>query len=90
MALRDAAAGSWTSIADRPTSFDSAGRRYRVRVEGLEREDGTWAGRIVFSDGARSLRTGQETSQPNRDALEYWATGLESVYLEGAFSRARE
>lgn len=34
------------------------------------------------------LRTGQETSQPNRSALEYWATGLETIYLDGAFKRA--
>ena len=37
----------------------------------------------------RPLRTGQETSQPNRWALDYWAGGLEPVYLEGALTRAR-
>jgi hypothetical protein len=34
------------------------------------------------------LITEQETSQPNRTALEYWADGLEPVYLDGAFARA--
>jgi hypothetical protein len=34
------------------------------------------------------LRTDRETSQPNRQALEYWSTGLEPVYIEGAFERA--
>jgi hypothetical protein len=34
------------------------------------------------------LRTDRETSQPNREALEYWSTGLEPVYIEGAFQRA--
>jgi hypothetical protein len=63
---------------------------YRVFVLGAERSDGTWAGWIEFQpvDGAQRLRTGQETSQPNRDALVYWATGLEDVYLEGALARA--
>jgi hypothetical protein len=35
------------------------------------------------------LTTDQETSQPNRTAIEYWSTGLEAVYFEGAFGRAR-
>jgi hypothetical protein len=35
------------------------------------------------------LYTDQESSQPNRTALEYWARGLESVYLEGALARAQ-
>jgi hypothetical protein len=45
--------------------------------------------RVVFVDGKTSKRTGQETSQPDRKALEYWATGLEAVYLEGALARAK-
>jgi hypothetical protein len=36
-----------------------------------------------------AMLTEQETSQPNRTALEYWADGLEPVYLEGAFARAK-
>lgn len=80
--------GPWTAVADRPTPFSAAGSHFRVFVEGLQRKDGTWAGRVVFTDGQKMLRTGQETSQPNRAALEYWATGLESIYLEGAFKRA--
>jgi hypothetical protein len=36
------------------------------------------------------LRTSQETSQPNRAALAYWASGLEPIYFEGAFARAGE
>jgi hypothetical protein len=31
----------------------------------------------------------KETSQPNRDAIEYWALGLEPIYLEGALARAQ-
>lgn len=36
-----------------------------------------------------TLLTEQETSQPNRVAVDYWATGLEAVYFEGAFDRAK-
>lgn len=90
MARASADQGSWTFIADRPTPFRAEGRDFQVAFEGLKRKDGTWAGRIVFRDGDRSLRTDQETSQPNRDALEYWATGVERIYLEGAFARARD
>ena len=31
----------------------------------------------------------QETSQHNLAATEYWADGLEPIYLEGAFARAQ-
>lgn len=33
-------------------------------------------------------RTRRETTQPSRDALRYWATGLEPTYLQGALERA--
>jgi hypothetical protein len=65
---------------------------YTVRSYGEERADGTWIGWIEFAPDDLSkpkLLTDQETSQPNRVAVEYWATGLEAVYFEGAFERAR-
>jgi hypothetical protein len=65
---------------------------YTVRSYGEERADGTWIGWIEFVPDDLSkpkLLTDQETSQPNRVAVEYWATGLEAVYFEGAFERAR-
>jgi len=65
---------------------------YIVRSYGAERLDGTWIGWLEFepSDPAEpTLRTDQETSQPNRTAVEYWATGLEPVYFEGALGRAQ-
>lgn len=65
---------------------------YTVRSYGEERADGIWTGWIEFQPDDLSkpkLVTDQETSQPNRVAVEYWATGLESVYFEGAFERAR-
>lgn len=68
------------------------GTIYIVRIWGEERADGTWAGWLEFhpSDGRTPvLRTGQETSQPNRVTTEYWASGLEPVYLDGALARAQ-
>ena len=65
---------------------------YSVRSYGEERADGTWTGWIEFKPDDASkptLLTDQETSQPNRVAVEYWATGLEPVYFEGAFERAK-
>jgi len=65
---------------------------YIVRAYAEERADGTWAAWIEFHPVAGNkpvLRTGQETSQPNRVAIEYWASGLEPIYFEGALERAR-
>jgi hypothetical protein len=71
---------------------DEDGTAYVVRIYGRERPDGTWEGWLEFhptEEHKSVLRTEQETSQPNRLAVEYWASGLEPVYLEGAFARAR-
>jgi hypothetical protein len=68
------------------------GPEFVARTYGEERSDGTWIGWLEFApidEGIPKLRTDRETSQPNRRALEYWATGLEPVYLEGAFERAQ-
>jgi len=67
------------------------GRHWAVLVYGEPRADGTWIGWLAFNvvGGAEVVRTRQETSQPDRAALAYWATGLQPSYLEGAFGRAR-
>lgn len=70
---------------------DSSGRAYTATVRGERRADGTWEGWLEFqpSGGAGAIRrTGRETSQPEREDLEFWASGLEPVYLEGALARA--
>jgi hypothetical protein len=67
-------------------------RIYRARACGRQRGDGLWEGWIEFEafDGMDGLvrRTARETTQPNRADLVYWATGLTSVFLEGALERA--
>jgi len=70
---------------------DSAGINYVVRVFGRERVDSTWEAWLEFvSVGAAIvLTTRVETTQSNREAVAYWATGLEPAYLQGAFARAQ-
>ena len=70
---------------------DNNGTPYVIRAWGESRTDGTWEGWLEFVPAGgvgRELRTGQETTQPNRDAVAYWAGGLEPIYFEGAFARA--
>ena len=71
--------------------FAAAGREYTVRVIGLNRDANTWLGFFRFVDkvSGETFDTPHETTQPNRDALIYWASGIEAVYLEGAWQRAR-
>ena len=72
--------------------LDESGRRYVAAAYGAQRSDGSWTGWLEFAPGAGEgpvLTTHNETSQPNREALEYWASGLEPIYLDGAFARAR-
>jgi hypothetical protein len=66
------------------------GRLYVALVFGERLVDGTWHGWIEFhpAAGGSVLSTDRETSQSNRGALEYWAAGLEPVYIDGAFGRA--
>jgi hypothetical protein len=68
---------------------DHAGRVYLPRVWGERRADGRWEGWIEFQDTTTShvLTTDRETTQPNLHDLQYWASGLTEVYLEGALDR---
>jgi len=70
---------------------DDHGVAYHVHACGAEMPDGKWQGWIEFLplDGAPPIRSGRETTQPNRTDAIYWATGLTTVYLEGALRRAR-
>ena len=69
---------------------DEHGNRYTARACGNEMTDGLWQGWIEFlpSGAGEPLRSGRETTQPNKTDAVYWATGLTYVYLEGALRRA--
>jgi hypothetical protein len=69
---------------------DPQGREYLVNVAAEPQDDGQWEGWLEFVpfDDTLPLITGTETTQPSRDAVVYWATGLGEAFLEGAFERA--
>lgn len=71
---------------------DADGHAYTARAMGHQRQGRTvWEGWLEFTPlGGRGMmrRSPVETTQPNREALAYWASGLEPVYLEGALERA--
>jgi len=69
---------------------DSSGDTYMVFVQGRSRPRDTWEGWLVFERqrDARRFSTPVETTQPNGQAVLYWASGLENTYLEGALDRA--
>ncbi|HSE93661.1 MAG TPA: hypothetical protein VLF19_10170 [Methylomirabilota bacterium] len=67
----------------------SDGGVYSAQACGVQRDDGLWEGWLAFFDAhGRAWRAGRETVQPSQAALEYWASGLTPVYLEGALNRA--
>jgi hypothetical protein len=81
-------------MAEVIVEFDSEfvgpdGAVYRARACGTPRPDQMWEGWLEFVPAAAGVpvRTGRETTQPNRDALMYWATGLTTTYIEGALER---
>jgi hypothetical protein len=66
------------------------GTGYVAHVCGAQMSDDMWQGWIEFipEHGGEPVRSGRETTQPNRTDLVYWATGLTDVYLEGSLQRA--
>jgi hypothetical protein len=73
------------------TVVDRDGSRWAARACGRFGEQKMWEGWIEFVplDPKRSpLRSPRESTQPSREDLLYWATGLTSTCLKGALSRA--
>ena len=70
---------------------DPYGRRYVARSYGACRPDDLWDGWFVFFplDGGRTLATDRETTQSTLAAVRYWASGITTIYLDGALERAR-
>lgn len=65
------------------------GALYRATARVCERDDdGLWEAWIEFESDGEIVATPRETTQPNREAALYWATGLSHVFLEGALVRA--
>jgi hypothetical protein len=69
------------------------GARFAARVYAAPSDGTTWEAWIVFvpagGDAGIALPTERETTQPDLDAVRYWASGLQPVYLEGALGRAQ-
>jgi hypothetical protein len=61
---------------------------YKARAF-AEKRGNVWVGWLEFVGPRGTRKTGEETSQPDRDAVAYWASGIEPVYLDGAWHRAR-
>jgi len=64
------------------------GKTYTAVACGGEMPDGMWQGWLEFTAaGEEPIRSGRETTQPNRQDTIYWATGLTPVFLEGCLAR---
>jgi hypothetical protein len=74
---------------DYETDVISGDTRYHPRAVG-RLANGMWQGWLEFlpDRGGEVVVTGTESTQPEREHLVYWATGLTPVYLEGALERA--
>ena len=69
------------------------GTRWAARACGRQGAGNLWEGWIEFVPldlEQKPVRSRRETTQPSREDLLYWATGLTSVYLRGALTRALE
>lgn len=78
-----------------PIVGESGEGRWAAHSCGRVRDDGMWEGWIEFVPlhgrrDAHAVRSRRETTQPSRDDLVYWATGITPLYLKGALSRALE
>lgn len=64
---------------------------YRARAVG-RLAGHMWEGWLEFipQNGDSLLVSGVESTQPERDHLIYWATGLTPIYLQGALVRAMQ
>jgi hypothetical protein len=78
-----------TLLAFSDPLFSESGVEYLARACGAQ-ADHTWQGWVEFVPVGKGtiVRSGRETTQPNREGLVYWASGLTPVYLEGALHRA--
>ena len=57
-----------------------------VLFQGLGSEQNRFT--YAWATVPQEIVTGRDAVTPDRDALAYWASGLEPIYLDGAFARA--
>lgn len=75
------------------TIADADGSRWAARACGRMGVGNLWEGWIEFVPldlERKPIRSPRESTQPSREDLLYWATGLTPVYLRGALTRALE
>jgi hypothetical protein len=70
---------------------DRNGDLHTVYLYGRARPGDTWQGWLVFERQRDRQRftSPVETTQTNREAVLYWATGLTDAYFDGALERAQ-
>ena len=71
---------------------DDDGHAYVAQIWGRALDDGRWEAWIVFApvqDGGPMRRTERDTTEASRGAVEDWAAGVTSIYLQGALARSR-
>jgi len=76
------------AVFDPPLKLTN-GLVYTAQACGRQRDDGSWEGWLEFvpDDTSVVLRSQRETTQRTLADLEYWASGLTPVYLQGALDR---
>ena len=77
-------------LVDFETPIASGDRTYTARAVGRVSTGHMWEGWLEFLPigGGEPVVGSVETTQPEREHLIYWATGLTPVFLEGALRRA--
>jgi hypothetical protein len=66
-------------------------KAYVAQVWASELSDGRWEAWILFVPvtSGQARRTERDTTQANRASVEYWASSVTSIYLQGALARSR-
>jgi hypothetical protein len=75
-----------------PIVSETDGSQWKPRACGRRGDGHMWEGWIEFvplNRASTPVRSKRESTQPSRESLVYWATGLTPVYLKGALERAR-
>src|SRR5258705_13912414 len=69
-------------MADLVHEFAKPLQQFKVRAF-AEKRGNVWIGWLEFKGAGKTLKTGEETAQPNKEAGANWAPGLEAGFLGG-------